>query len=381
MRRDLPDAVLASAPELQIRGVSKRFGQFTALHEIDLEVQQGEFLCLLGPSGCGKTTLLRMIAGLETCEQGQIFQAGRDITRASPAQRDYGIVFQSYALFPNLSVAENIGYGLRGRKAERLQRVQELLNLIGLSHLAQKFPGQISGGQQQRVALARALASAPQLLLLDEPLSALDAQVRAHLRSEIKDLQQKLGVTTVMVTHDQEEAMAMADRIVIMQQGRIEQIGAPSTIYQSPASRFVADFIGHCNWLPAIVSASQGGHADVRNRVRIGTSELQLTQSIACTAGQAVELFIRPEDVVLGENAAKYNQVRGVLLRVELLGSVYRLSLAIPAWDGLPLEVLATHRDIAQLSQQHAANLPALGQELDVHLPPHLLRSFQSLAA
>ncbi|MGL6041374.1 MAG: ATP-binding cassette domain-containing protein, partial [Deefgea sp.] len=240
------------ATELQISGINKQFAAFTALKDISLNVQKGEFVCLLGPSGCGKTTLLRIIAGLESTDHGSIIQTGRDITRASAAERDYGIVFQSYALFPNLTVAKNIAYGLKGRTQDKDRRVTELLDLIGLPAIAEKYPAQLSGGQQQRVALARALATSPNLLLLDEPLSALDAQVREHLRGEIKALQQKLGVTTIMVTHDQEEALTMADRIVVMNHGVIEQIGTPDEIYQQPASRFVADFVGHCNWINSL---------------------------------------------------------------------------------------------------------------------------------
>jgi iron(III) transport system ATP-binding protein len=210
-------------------------------------VAQGEFVCFLGPSGCGKTTLLRIIAGLEVQSAGSVRQGGRDISRLPPAQRDYGIVFQSYALFPNLSVYDNVAYGLVNKGKARTTitaRVAELLKLVGLPESAAKFPSQLSGGQQQRIALARALATAPGLLLLDEPLSALDALERVRLRQEIRALQQRLGVTTIMVTHDQEEALSMADRIVVMNHGRIEQIGSALEIYREPASPFVADLVG-----------------------------------------------------------------------------------------------------------------------------------------
>jgi iron(III) transport system ATP-binding protein len=232
---------------LKLAGISKRFGSFTALEGVDLEIGQGEFVCFLGPSGCGKTTLLRIIAGLETQSAGQLEQAGRDISRLPPAQRDYGIVFQSYALFPNLSVADNVAYGLVNRRVPRAQaraRVSELVSLVGLPGSEDKYPAQLSGGQQQRIALARALATAPGLLLLDEPLSALDAIVRVHLRSEIRSLQRQLGVTTIMVTHDQEEALSVADRIVVMNQGRIEQVGTPLQVYREPASPFVGGLGG-----------------------------------------------------------------------------------------------------------------------------------------
>ncbi|UCH76088.1 MAG: ATP-binding cassette domain-containing protein, partial [Rhodospirillales bacterium] len=212
----------AGAPYLRIANVTKNFGDFTALDDVSIDINEGEFVCFLGPSGCGKTTLLRAIAGLDIQTFGRIDQGGRDISALPPAERDFGIVFQSYALFPNLTVTRNIAYGLENRKLPKDEvraRVDELLQLVGLSGQGDKYPAQLSGGQQQRVALARALATSPGLLLLDEPLSALDARVRVHLRHEIKQLQHRLGVTTIMVTHDQEEALTMADRIVVMNHG------------------------------------------------------------------------------------------------------------------------------------------------------------------
>ena len=229
----------AVEPYLQIEGVTKMFGDFAALSEVGLNVASGEFVCFLGPSGCGKTTLLRIIAGLERQTSGNIIQAGRAISTLPATHRDFGIVFQSYALFPNLTVRANVAYGLESRGLKRAQiktRVDELLTTVGLSDQDTKYPAQLSGGQQQRVALARALAPSPGLLLLDEPLSALDAKVRGRLRREIKHLQRELGVTTIMVTHDQEEALTMADRIVVMNDGMIEQIGTPEEIYREPAT-------------------------------------------------------------------------------------------------------------------------------------------------
>ncbi|MFT5006570.1 MAG: iron(III) transport system ATP-binding protein, partial [Paracoccaceae bacterium] len=240
---------------LSIEGLWKMFGDFIALKNISLQVIESEFLCFLGPSGCGKTTLLRAIAGLDLQTSGQIAQAGKDVSNLPPSERDFGIVFQSYALFPNLTIERNIAYGLenQGRsKAEVAARVTELLELVGLPDQGKKYPAQLSGGQQQRIALARAIATSPGLLLLDEPLSALDAKVRVHLRHEVKELQRKLGVTTIMVTHDQEEALSMADRIVVMNHGTIEQVGTPLEIYREPATLFVADFIGAMNQMPAV---------------------------------------------------------------------------------------------------------------------------------
>src|SRR5574339_501019 len=237
---------------LELTGIRKSFGRFEALKGVSLSVRRGELMVFLGPSGCGKTTLLRIIAGLESQDEGRLVQDGKDITRLPAIRRDYGIVFQSYALFPNLTVADNIAYGLVNRRAGReaiRTRVAELLKLVGLPDAGVKYPGQLSGGQQQRIALARAIATSPGLLLLDEPLSALDALERVRLRGEIRALQQRLGVTTIMVTHDQEEALSMADRIVVMNQGRIEQVGSALEIYREPASPFVADFVGKVNVL------------------------------------------------------------------------------------------------------------------------------------
>ncbi|MEY3428528.1 MAG: Sulfate/thiosulfate import ATP-binding protein CysA, partial [Pseudomonadota bacterium] len=248
---------MSASPYLSLTHLHKAFGNFVALQDINLEIVPGELVCFLGPSGCGKTTLLRIIAGLEVQTRGTILQAGKDISNAHPAERDYGIVFQSYALFPNLSIADNVAYGLVNRKVARnvvQQRVHELLTLVGLPGSGAKYPSQLSGGQQQRIALARALATSPGLLLLDEPLSALDALERVRLREEIRTLQQSLGVTTIMVTHDQEEALSMADRIVVMNHGCIEQVGTPTEIYREPASAFVADFVGQVNVLTGTVT-------------------------------------------------------------------------------------------------------------------------------
>ncbi len=311
-----------SVPYLRIRNLTKKFGAFTALDHISLEIAEGEFVCFLGPSGCGKTTLLRAIAGLDIQTSGGIEQGGQDISALPPTKRDFGIVFQSYALFPNLTGAQNVAYGLphaRGRRVEVAGRVRELLEMVGLGEHGRKYPAQLSGGQQQRVALARALATAPGLLLLDEPLSALDAKVRVHLRHEVKQLQRRLGVTTIMVTHDQEEALTMADRIVVMRGGAIEQVGTPLEIYREPASPFVADFIGVMNFVAATVVG-----ADL---VRLGAIEL------ACDAdgwapGTEVTLAIRPEDIVVQEaSPASPNNVRMRVEALAFLGSFFRADL------------------------------------------------------
>lgn len=247
-------AVDASAPPcLEISGIGKSFGSFAALRNVSLTVGKGEFVCVLGPSGCGKTTLLRVIAGLEKPDAGSIRIDGRDVTESPVAKRGIGIVFQSYALFPNLDALHNVAFGIRRRGWSRedvRRRATELLSLVGLEECAGKYPAQMSGGQQQRIALARALATEPAMLLLDEPLSALDAKVRADMRREIRSLQQRLGITAVMVTHDQEEALTMADRVVVMTKGRLAQFASPEEIYRLPSTPFVADFIGSMNFLP-----------------------------------------------------------------------------------------------------------------------------------
>ncbi len=309
-------------PYLEISDLTKKFGDFTALQGVSLDVFEGEFVCFLGPSGCGKTTLLRAIAGLDIQTTGTIIQDGKDISALPPAERDFGIVFQSYALFPNLTIRKNIAYGLENRKLPKDQiaaRVAELLALVSLDDQSDKYPAQLSGGQQQRVALARALATSPGLLLLDEPLSALDAKVRVFLRAEIKDLQRRLGVTTVMVTHDQEEALTMADRIVVMNDGVIEQVGTPEEIYGEPTTEFAAEFIGTMNFMPATVEST--GTIDLgRFKLTCATDGL--------SPGEAVTVAIRPEDIVVQDvETGGENIVQAKVHDLEFLGSFYRATL------------------------------------------------------
>lgn len=314
------------SPYLRIDSLTKLFGTFTALKDVSLDIYDGEFVCFLGPSGCGKTTLLRAIAGLDIQTSGRIEQGGNDISALPPTERDFGIVFQSYALFPNLTVAKNVAYGLENRKTSRAdvkKRVAELLELVGLPEQGDKYPAQLSGGQQQRIALARAIATSPGLLLLDEPLSALDAKVRVHLRHEVRGLQRRLGVTTVMVTHDQEEALTMADRIVVMNQGVIEQIGTPLEIYREPATSFVADFIGTMNFVAGTMAGV--------NKVRLGNLDL------ACDAdgiaeGATVTVAVRPEDILVqGVEGEEENAFEAQVESMEFLGSFYRADLSSAA--------------------------------------------------
>ena len=321
------------APYLRIDGLTKRFGAFTALRDISLEFHEGEFVCFLGPSGCGKTTLLRAIAGLDVQTHGRIEQAGRDVSRLPPNERDYGIVFQSYALFPNLTVRRNVAYGLENRGLGRAgvrARADELMELVGIADQADKYPAQLSGGQQQRVALARALATSPGLLLLDEPLSALDAKVRVRLRQQVRALQRRVGVTTIMVTHDQEEALTMADRIVVMNHGVVEQVGTPTEVYREPATPFVADFVGVMNFLPGTVAGP--------GRVRLGGGGVEL----ACppvdglARGSGVTVAVRPENIVVQEGGGARPE-NGLDVRVgwmEFLGSFFRAELEAEALGG-----------------------------------------------
>jgi len=349
---------------LQLAGIRKEFGGFAALKGVSLGVRQGELVCFLGPSGCGKTTLLRIVAGLEVPSAGTVVQAGRDITRLPPMQRDYGIVFQSYALFPNLTVADNVAYGLVNRRmgrAAREARVAELLALVGLPESGARYPAQLSGGQQQRVAIARALATSPGLLLLDEPLSALDARVRVRLRGEIRNLQQRLGITTILVTHDQEEALSMADRIVVMKDGQIEQIGTPAEVYANPATPFVADFVGKTNLLPATRAEGDG--------VRVGAQRFRCPALDGHAAGAGLRLFFRPEDVMVrGVEADTPNSAAAVVEKVEYLGAYSRVTLRL---DGID-QALTADLSLNDMAEFH----PCPGDTLRVAVPPERLRVF-----
>ena len=361
-RATAAEAAPGATSFLELAHIRKEFGSFVALQDVSLGVRQGELICFLGPSGCGKTTLLRIIAGLEVQTAGTIVQAGRDITRLPPMDRDYGIVFQSYALFPNLSVAENVGYGLVNRRMPRAQReprVRELLELVGLPDSGARFPSQLSGGQQQRVAIARALATSPGLLLLDEPLSALDARVRVRLRGEIRSLQQRVGITTVLVTHDQEEALSMADRIVVMKEGAIEQLGTPAEIYGRPATPFVADFVGKTNLLPATRSGD--------GAVQVGPQRFACSMNGA-TAAQ-LRLFFRPEDVVVrGVDAATANSAAAVVEKVEFLGAYSRITFRLEGID----QALTADLSVNDMAEFH----PAPGDRLRVAVPAERLRVF-----
>ncbi|MDY8110222.1 ABC transporter ATP-binding protein [Fulvimarina sp. 2208YS6-2-32] len=309
---------------LSITHVSKSFGPTTVVKDFDLSVERGEFVSFLGPSGCGKTTMLRMIAGFETPSAGRIVIDGEDVTDVPANRRRIGMVFQAYALFPNLTVHDNIAFGLMvaGRpKREIAPRVAEMLALIGLPQLGDRYPYQLSGGQQQRVALARALAPSPRVLLLDEPLSALDAKIRVSLREEIRELQRKLGITTIFVTHDQEEALSMSDRIAVMYGGRIEQCGAPFAIYNQPATRFVASFIGTLSLIEGIKGEGATVHVDGQPITLDAVPEV--------APGAPVTLALRPEAVKLDASPDRINTLNGHVETSQFLGSVVRLKLSV----------------------------------------------------
>lgn len=309
-----------TASHIELKNITKRYGEKTVLRNLDLTLDEGELVALLGPSGCGKTTTLKILAGLETAEEGTILVAGKEISGLPIRKRNMGIVFQAYSLFPHLSATDNVAYGLRMRgvdKAVRTKRSRELLDLVGLAEHMDKFPGQMSGGQQQRVALARALAIEPQLLLLDEPLSALDAKVRTQLRDEIRRIQLAEGITTLLVTHDQEEALVMADRIGVMNAGVIEQIGSPTELYHHPQTPFISQFVGVVNRFPGRYNA---GTVEV-----LGTQMQAVNRDLGVGDGDAVTMLIRPDDIQATPDAdgafhVLDKQLRGIFTSVTLNG-------------------------------------------------------------
>jgi len=312
---------------LDIQHLEKFFGANRVVKDFNLGVEKGEFISLLGPSGCGKTTVLRMVAGFETSSAGAILIDGMNVVAKRPNQRNIGMVFQSYALFPNLTVAQNVGFGLKVKgvpSAEAQARVAEMLTLIGLPELGNRYPFQLSGGQQQRVALARALAPKPQVLLLDEPLSALDAKIRVSLREEIRLIQQRLGITTIFVTHDQEEALSISDRVVVMNAGRADQIGTPFEIYNRPATRFVASFVGTLNLIDGKVLDPAS------STVLIGDQTVTVAEPLgALAAGDRVQLALRPEAGSLSEGAKGDSTLSGIVTSSHFLGSVIRTRMDV----------------------------------------------------
>ncbi|NWG03778.1 MAG: ATP-binding cassette domain-containing protein [Syntrophaceae bacterium] len=344
---------------LRLENLTKKFGTLTAVDHVDLEIEEGEFICFLGPSGCGKTTVLRMITGFETVTEGKVIFDGRVINNLIPQKREFGIVFQSYALFPNMTVEENIAFGLKVRKMpkkEVAERVDQMLDLIGLRDWRKLYPAQLSGGQQQRVALVRALAPNPQVLLLDEPLSALDAKIRVRLRAEVKRLQQELKKTMIYVTHDQEEALSIADRVVVMEAGQFRQVGKPIEIYQCPNSSFVADFVGTSNFFKG---------SRYEDRVKTGKREFKISQSGPPTEGE-VFLAIRPEKIevfkegTLPSALEPSNVISGKIDVVTFLGAAVRLTINI---DGEELISDIIEKEFAQRQLKQ-------GEKVLLYFPP-----------
>jgi putative spermidine/putrescine transport system ATP-binding protein len=338
---------------LELQNLHRDFGTVKALDGIEIALGEGEFLSLLGPSGCGKTTALRLVAGFDRPDAGRIVVDGRDVTHVSPNKRDMGMVFQAYSLFPNMTAAQNVEYGLRIRgrdKQERRKRVNELLELVGLGHAGDRYPHQLSGGMQQRVALARALAIEPRVLLLDEPLSALDAKVRVQLREEIRRIQLELGITTLYVTHDQEEALSVSDHVAVMYGGRIEQMGSPAEMYSSPATPFVAEFIGTMNRLEGTV---------VDGGVEHGGTMLHVEAARGRPRGERVLVLIRPESVEVAQSngVSGANTLVGDVVTQTFLGPVTRLKIV---GDGVDV--------IADVPTQKALGLP-VGTRVAATLP------------
>jgi spermidine/putrescine transport system ATP-binding protein len=334
---------------IELRGVSKRYGAHTALHPLDLDIHDGEFFCLLGPSGCGKTTTLNLIGGFATASDGAITIGGRRVDRVPPHRRNVNTVFQNYALFPHMSVTDNVAFGLkmaRVAKAEAAQRVGEALALVGLEQHADRYPSQLSGGQQQRVAVARALVNRPAVLLLDEPLGALDLKLRKRLQVELSQIHRNVGTTFVFVTHDQEEAMAMGDRIAVLNEGRLEQVGTPEEIYLRPASRFVADFIGESNFIE--VERRPGGEAVA------GDGSV-----VPCPAAQdggwrSATLMVRPECVSLGTPGDPGPGLDGRIAQVSFLGSVTRVTVECPGASVPVVAALGGAQRMRELSNESA---------------------------
>ena len=313
---------------IELNGLVKSFGRHEVVKGLSLSVEKGEFVSFLGGSGCGKTTTLRMIAGFETPTAGSIHIDGEDLSMVQPNKRNLGMVFQNYALFPNMTARRNIAFGLKiaGKKGHEVEaRVDEMLDLIHMAEFAARYPHQLSGGQQQRVALARAIAIEPRALLLDEPLSALDAKIRVKLRDDIRDIQRKLGITTIYVTHDQEEALSISDRVAVMKDGLIEQIGAPFEIYNRPATPYVAAFIGTLNVMSATAIDPSAGILEVGGQV------LSVGRRLEAEAGDQLRLSIRPEAFNRDEatTAAWGNLLEGSVVKVKLLGSIIRLVVSV----------------------------------------------------
>lgn len=343
---------------LRLDGISKSYGKQTIIEDMSLDIHEGELLCFLGPSGCGKTTLLRIIAGFEEISKGRVLHQGRDISGLPPSKRNFAMVFQGYSLFPHMTIAKNIAYGLACRghsNVDMNRRTEEMLELVNMSDMGGRFPGQLSGGQQQRVAIARALAVNPAVLLMDEPFSALDAKVRVELRSEMRRMQKKLKVTTIMVTHDQEEAMELADRVVVMNQGRIEQVSEPSKLYMQPENAFVAGFIGDMNYLG--IEHTEGG------LMRLASKPLHLNMNVS---PDNTTFGVRPEYIELYTDEAEgINVFDATVRQVAFLGAFSRL-----------IVTLANDQELELKSSENTARLLQPGSSIRIRIPEDSVHLF-----
>ena len=343
---------------LRLDGISKSYDKRPFIEDMSLDIHEGELLCFLGPSGCGKTTLLRIVAGFEEISKGKVLHQGRDISRLPPSKRNFAMVFQGYSLFPHMTISKNIAYGLACRghsKMDMKRRTEEMLELVNMSDMGGRFPNQLSGGQQQRVAIARALAVNPDVLLMDEPFSALDAKVRVELRSEMRRMQKKLKVTTIMVTHDQEEAMELADRIVVMNQGRIEQISTPSTLYMQPKNAFVAGFIGDMNYLR--LEHTEAGSMKLAGK--------QLFLKINPPSNNII-FGVRPEYIELyTKEAEEMNVFDAVVSQVAFLGGFSRLVVT-----------LADNQELELKSSENTARLLQPGSSIRIRIPENSVHFF-----
>lgn len=359
---------------LSLRGIAKSYDHTHAVHETDLEIQAGEFVSIVGPSGSGKTTLLTMIAGFERPSKGSVLIGDDDITRLAPNRRNIGMVFQKYALFPHMSVRKNLEFPLRmrsrGPRADIEARVDAMLDMVQLGALGQRFPHQLSGGQQQRVAVGRALVFDPPVLLMDEPLGALDKKLRETMQLEIKRLQQRLGATIIYVTHDQEEALTLSDRVAVMHHGRIEQIGRPSDLYGDPKTAFVADFVGTINLIPGEVIGCERGQATIRLRSGAIVKAATMDRNRQIPTGSAVTIAVRPEHIgIFPVGCSDHQAVPATVENLVFSGANRTIHVRLAAMDGLTLRILVAN---------DAAAVPAFGQGVEIALPLDKLQLFSA---
>ncbi|MCS7137186.1 MAG: ABC transporter ATP-binding protein [Candidatus Caldarchaeum sp.] len=347
--------------EVVLDSVSKYYGKVSAVDNVSLSVEKSEFLTLLGPSGCGKTTTLRMVAGFIKPDRGNLYIKGELMNDKPPYKRNIGMVFQNYALFPHMTVLDNVAFGLKMRKIakrEALETARQALKLVGLEGMEKRYPKQLSGGQQQRVALARALVIKPDVLLLDEPLSNLDLKLRMQMRLELKRIQKETGVTTIYVTHDQGEALSMSDRIVVMHNGRVVQVGYPQEIYEKPANEFVADFIGEANVLKGVLKKRDGLHYFETGDFEIPVDPERLVKSDAANSSEIL-LIIRPERVEIADSSSRENLVETTVEGVDFIGSVIRYHLRLPSGRLIKMEQKNTGQNVYRQGQKVVCRLPS----------------------